>query len=86
MTLSGLPPIWRRRKWSGLILILVGAGLFVYGILNFNPSGSTTDSPLIGGSGPYGYSYGTEARLEAAIGSVLVVAGCLLHRSTDRRT
>jgi hypothetical protein len=66
------------------MLILVGVGLFVYGILNFNPSSSTTDSPLPGGSGSFGYSYGIEARLEAAIGSVLVVVGCLLHRSTKR--
>ena len=49
-----------------LLLILLGVGLFVYGVLNFSE---------------VGYSYSTEARLEASLGAMLTVGGSLLYRA-----
>ncbi len=57
----------------GAAMLICGAGLFVYGILDFSPPA---------GRGLFsGYSYSLEPRLQAAIGAALAVAGWLLRSS-----
>lgn len=56
------------RGTLGVVMILVGAGLFIYGILGFQS--------YRGGSG-----WSTEARLEVLAGAVLLIGGSLLYKT-----
>jgi hypothetical protein len=61
-----------------VVLILCGVGLLVYGLLSFHAGGGPIGSPenIIG----WDITYYVAARLEAAIGAVLLTAGCLLWK------
>jgi hypothetical protein len=64
--------VGRVRKLA-VVMILCGVGLLVYGLLSFHAGG---------GENPIGWdiAYDVAARLEAAIGAVLLTAGCLLWK------
>jgi len=53
-----------------------GVGLLVYGLLSFRAAGSNPD--MLSG---WVIAYDAAPRLEAAIGTVLFTAGCLLWKS-----
>ena len=68
------------KKW-GMVLVLSGAALFLFGLLNFYPSGSGWTG---GGTGSWGPSYDLEARLEVSVGVVLIIGGTFLYRTKEQ--
>ncbi len=66
-------------KWKSWLLLL-GVGLAVYGILNFHAWGGPVGSPVNRG---WEVGYTIEAKLEAAIGAVLISSGFLLKKSDE---
>ena len=68
-----------------VVFIVVGVGMFVFGLLNFDPSISkdpALDPYHAGwrGRSSVGPNYRLEARLEASLGAMLVVGGAFLRR------
>jgi hypothetical protein len=68
-------------KKLGVALILIGVGLFLYGIVGSYSSSARSTLPSL----PFGAGgrsrWPTEARLEAAIGAAVAVGGLLLYRA-----
>jgi hypothetical protein len=71
----------RQIKRLAAVFISCGLGLLVYGLMSFQagggPIGNTEN--LIG----WYIRYPIDARLEAAIGALLLTAGCLFRQSYD---
>ena len=71
------------KKW-GMVLVLSGAALFLFGLLNFDPSGSGSRIGYLGGESSWGPSYDLEARLEVSVGVVLIIGGTFLYRTKEQ--
>jgi len=69
-----------------LLLIALGIGLFVYGVLSFNPATGSYTEMVSGSRWPSnGYSYNLPARVEAAVGAAIFSLGIALNRNTTKR-
>ena len=65
-----------------VVSISCGIGLLVYGLLSFHAWGG--GSPVGGLNIGWDVAYPVSARLEAAIGAVLLAEGCLLWKDDKR--
>lgn len=69
------------KKVLAVALILCGVGLAIYGLLNFQALGGPVGNPTNLG---WQVGYDVGARLEAALGAVLITAGCFLKMGKEK--
>ncbi len=68
----------RMRRSVPSLLILLGAGLLVFGLMSYNPAGSGRD--FVQRPFSHGASYPLASKSVAAVGAVGLAAGLLLRK------